>query len=96
MRNYNSMSEEEQLEAVKQNGFAIQYIANPSEQVQLEAVTQYGRAIKWIASPSEQVQLEALGNYWSKEVIHDKFNNDGFLKGNKILNKMKLKYGVLE
>ena len=29
-----------QLEAVKQNGFAIQFIKNPSEEMQLEAVKQ--------------------------------------------------------
>ena len=31
-------SEEEKLEAVKQNGYNIQYIRNPSEAAQLEAI----------------------------------------------------------
>jgi len=35
-----------QLEAVKQNGCAIQYIDNPSEAVKLEAVKQKARKIK--------------------------------------------------
>ena len=46
---------EAQLEAVKQNGFAIEYIHNPSEDVQLEAVKKDGRAIKYIHNPSEEV-----------------------------------------
>jgi hypothetical protein len=33
-------TEEEKLEAVKQNGYSIRYISNPSEAVQLEAVKQ--------------------------------------------------------
>ena len=49
-----------QLEAVKQNGYAIIHIENPSEQVQLQAVKQNGLAIYHIKSPSEQVQLEAV------------------------------------
>lgn len=42
------MNENIQLEAVKQNGEAIQYIKNPSEQIQLFAVKQNGKAIKFI------------------------------------------------
>ncbi|EEV24572.1 hypothetical protein AM202_00060, partial [Actinobacillus minor 202] len=34
-KDYNLMSEEEQLKAVRQNGRVIQYIENPSEAVQL-------------------------------------------------------------
>ena len=49
-----------QLEAVEENGYAIQFISNPSEQVQLEAVKQNGYAIYNIKNPSEQVQLEAV------------------------------------
>ena len=53
-------SEQAQLEAVKQDGYAIQYIKNPSEQAQLEAVKQNGMAIQYIKNPSEQLQLEAV------------------------------------
>ena len=53
----------DQLEAVKQNGYAIQHINNPSEAVQLEAVKQYGFAIQYINNPSEAVQLEAVKQY---------------------------------
>ena len=53
-------TEQEQLKAVRKNGFAIQLIKNPSETVQLEAVKQKGSAIKYIKNPSENVQLEAV------------------------------------
>lgn len=46
-------TEEEQLVAVKQEGYAIQYINNPSEAVQLEAVKQNVWAIDFIKNPSE-------------------------------------------
>ena len=46
---------EAQLEAVKRDCFAIQYIHNPSEYIQLEAVKNYGFAIKYIHNPSEEV-----------------------------------------
>ena len=35
-----NLSEKRQLEAVKENGNAIEYIDNPSEEVQLEAIIQ--------------------------------------------------------
>ena len=47
------------LEKVKQDGHAIQYIENPSEEVQLEAVQRHGYAIYHIENPSEEVQLIA-------------------------------------
>jgi len=43
------------LEAVRKDGYAIQYILNPSEQLQLEAVRENGYAIQYILNPSEQV-----------------------------------------
>ena len=58
-------NEELQLEAVKQNGWAIQYIENPSKKVQLEAIKQNGYAIKYIKNPSEKVQLSAVKQYGS-------------------------------
>ena len=53
-------SEQVQLEAVKQNGNAIQYIINPSEQIKLEAVKNNGYAIQYITNPSEQIKLEFI------------------------------------
>jgi hypothetical protein len=49
-----------QLEAVRQNGWAIQFIKDPSEEVQLEAVRQNGYAIRFIKDPSEEMKLEAV------------------------------------
>ena len=53
-------TEAEQLAAVEQNGWTIQYIKNPSEQVQLAAVEHYGIVLRYIKNPSEQVQLAAV------------------------------------
>jgi len=44
------------LAAVKQNGYSIAYIKNPSEEMQLAAVQQDARAIKYIKNPSEDVK----------------------------------------
>ena len=49
-----------QLETVRQNGCALEYIDNPSEKVQLEAVRQDGVAVYFIDDPSLEVQLEAV------------------------------------
>ena len=56
----NNMSEQEQLEAVREDGLLIQYIDNPSEKVQIEAVSRNGLAIQYINNPSEEVQIEAV------------------------------------
>ena len=53
-------TEQEQLEAVKEDSFVIKYIENPSETVQLEAVRKYGSVIQYIKNPSKTVQLEAV------------------------------------
>ena len=53
-----SVNEEVQLEAVKQNGYAIKYIENPTEEVQLAAVKQNGNAIRFIENPYESVIKE--------------------------------------
>lgn len=52
--------EEVQLEAVKQNGHAIQHIKNPSLWVQLAAVRQNGKSIQHIEHPELDVQLAAV------------------------------------
>ena len=62
-RNLNEISEEIQLEKVKQNGLYIRYINNPSEEVQLEAVRKYGYAIQYIKNPSLELQIEAVKQY---------------------------------
>jgi hypothetical protein len=48
--------------AVKQEGWVIRYIKNPSEEMKLQAVKN-GCAISYIKNPSEAVQLEAKKSY---------------------------------
>ena len=63
-RDLNKLSEEAQLDAVNEDGTAIEYIENPSEQVQLAAVNQSSYAIFEIMAkgivPSEEVQLAVV------------------------------------
>jgi hypothetical protein len=40
------------LGAVRQNGYAIQWIENPTYEMKLEAVKQDGTAIRFIKNPS--------------------------------------------
>jgi hypothetical protein len=47
------------LAAVKQNGYAIHHIENPSEDVQLEAVREDGHSIMYIKNPSDYVKSES-------------------------------------
>lgn len=52
--------EEEQLKAVENKPYNMEYIKDPSEEVQLEAVKQWGYTIQYINNPSEKVQLQAV------------------------------------
>jgi len=49
-----------QLAAVKQHGYAIACVKNPSEAVQLAAVKKNWYAIEYIKNPSEKVIYEAI------------------------------------
>ena len=60
MKLFKYETEKEQLEAVKQSGYSIQYIYNPSEEVQLAAVRRNGLAIMYIHNQFEAAQLEAI------------------------------------
>ena len=53
-------NEKEQLEAVKQDGYAIRHIKNPSEVVKMAAVKQRGFAIRHIKNPSEAIKMAAV------------------------------------
>ena len=48
------------LEAVKQDGCAIQYIKNPTKEMCLEAINDYGQSIQFIKNPTEEMYLEAV------------------------------------
>jgi hypothetical protein len=56
----NNLSINEQLNAVKQNGFLIKYITNQFEHLQIEAVNKHYSAIKYIKNPSKETQLYAV------------------------------------
>lgn len=62
-------TEEEKINAVTQDGGAIQYIYNPSEEVQLAAVKQNGYAIKYIHNPGEEVVRYIIENCDDIEVV---------------------------
>ena len=59
----NLLLEKINLRYVRQNGYYIQYIKNPSEQVQLQQVNQDGDQIQYIKTPSEQVQMQQIKKY---------------------------------
>ena len=59
-KDFDPEDEQQCLEAVKENGWVIQYINNPSEAVQLEAVKENGYTIVYINNPSEAVIEAAL------------------------------------
>ena len=48
---------EEQLEAVKEDGYAISYIKNPSLEVQYEAIKQTPDSIRYIYNPDKDIRL---------------------------------------
>ena len=52
-----------ELEAVRENGYNIRFITNPSEELQLEAVKQHYKLIKFIENPSKEVQLAAIDSH---------------------------------
>jgi hypothetical protein len=59
MLKLNNMTEEEQIEYIKECYWNIGYIENPSEILCLAAVKSYGTAIKYIKNPTEEICLEA-------------------------------------
>ena len=56
----NDKTEVEQIRAVNQDPYIIEFIKNPSETVQLAAVEQTGCSIRYIKNPSEKVKLAAV------------------------------------
>jgi hypothetical protein len=71
-KNIKYPTKEKQLEAVKRNGYSIQYIHNPDKEVQLEAVKKNGYSIRFIHNPDKEVQLEAVKkNGYNIRYIHN-------------------------
>ena len=51
------LTEKEQLESVKRDGWSIQFIKNPSEKVQLEALKQEPWIFDSIVEPTQKVKM---------------------------------------
>jgi len=52
---WEDFSHEEILECLRENGFRIMMLDNPSEEFQLKAVKSFGRAIEYIKHPTDKV-----------------------------------------
>ena len=48
------------LEAVKQNGYALQYVQTQTEAICLEAVKQNGEVLQYVQTQTEAICLEAV------------------------------------
>jgi len=78
------------IESVTQNGWAIQYIENPSEEIKKIAVAQNGFAIMYIKNPSEEIKKIAVTQNGlviryienpSEEIKKIAVNQDGYAIG---------------
>lgn len=69
----NFASEQQQINAVKKNWMAIEYIDNPSDAVQLAAIAHNGYAIRHIKNPTDAAQLMAVENqgFLLREIIRN-------------------------
>jgi hypothetical protein len=71
-----NFSEKLQMAAVKENGYCIQYMKNPSKAVQLAAVRQAGMAIQYIDNPCDEVKLEAVKqDGYAIQLMRDSFDS---------------------
>ena len=50
----------EALEAVKKNGYALQFVQNQTEEICLEAVKKNGYALQYVQNQTEAICLEAV------------------------------------
>lgn len=66
MNDYKSLSEEEQIRLLSEDGFLIKGIKKPSEVLQLAAVENSPWSIEWIKNPTDKAQIKALENKWTK------------------------------
>ena len=55
MKKYLTYTEEEILEAVKQDGYALQFVKNQNEKICLEAVKQDGYALQFVENYYQSV-----------------------------------------
>jgi hypothetical protein len=55
-----NLSGKEALEAVKQNGYTLRYVAKQTDEICLEAVKQDGCALCYVAKQTDEICLEAV------------------------------------
>ena len=55
-------SEKESIEAVKNDGYALQYVKDQSETICIEAVKSNGYALRYVKDQSETICIEAVKN----------------------------------
>ena len=53
-------TEQQAIEAVKQNGHALQYVKDQSETICIEAVKRNGLALQYVKDQSETICIEAV------------------------------------
>ncbi len=58
--NIKNLKGNEALEAVKQNGYALQYVKEQTEAICLEAVKQDSDALQYVKEQTEAICLEAV------------------------------------
>ena len=59
-KTYKYFTKEESLEAVKQDGFALQFVNEQTKAICLEAVKQNGDALQYVKEQTEAICLEAV------------------------------------
>ena len=57
---FNPNDEKECLEAVKQNGYNLQYVKEQTEDICLEAVKQNGYALQYVQNQTKEMCIEAV------------------------------------
>lgn len=65
--------EEEQLEMIKRNPFAIKFINNSTEEMQIEAIKQYDEALQYINNPTDKLIEETIKEYSDKNSYKFKY-----------------------
>jgi hypothetical protein len=51
------------MELIKEDGYKVLYVENPTDEMKLQAVKSNGATIEFIKNPSEELQLEAVKQY---------------------------------
>ena len=63
---------EKDLEAVKQNGFALKFVKDQTPELCLEAVKQNGIALRYVRDQTPEICLEAVKqNGWALQFVKD-------------------------